>query len=797
MIVAWVLFPLVLLVVCLGCGLAVERAGGWRLPGTVLASIGLALVIVTATLTTYTNATARLTTATVVILALAGYATSMGRLRGLRPEPWALLAGLGVYAVMAAPIIMSGQASFLGYFVLNDTAVHFTLIDQLLSHGRDLAGIAPSSTQAVAQAYISTSYPIGSQVALGAIRPLVAQDVAWIFQPYLAVILSLGAVALYELLDRVVRSRPLRALCVFIASQAGLVYAYYLEASIKEVATTWVITLTVVMVLTTLRGRLRPRGVVGLAIVAVAAFDVLDLAIAPWVAIPLAVFVVAAAWRARFAVRAMPAGRLALASVATLAVVGVAAAPIIAHARTFLEVDSAVLTQQGDLGNLVTPLLRWQMLGIWPSGDFRFPVIDHYRITYALLGIALASAVFGALWLPRRRAAGPLLLLVGDGVAALYLLSRASPYASAKVMMIFSLTVVLTAMLGAVALHDTGRRIEGWALALLLAGGVLWTNWVAYRGASVAPRQRLEELASIGTRFSGQGPTFYNLPDEFATHFLREVAVADPVYSPPAPRPGLPPRNLTNERTPWDPSELSEPYLQHFRLLILNRSPTTSRPPANYRLVYSDGYYDVWRRTGEPQVLDELPLGGLLEPNSVPRCSTVAALAGRARREHARLAYATREPVASLVPTAVARPDNWGEVDGQPDSLIPRREPGTITGAVRVAASGRYNISLEGAFSEQLHIRIDGREVGSPSYQLGSPEQVIPVGQVYLRAGIHSVSIAAPGGGLEPGVTQSHQTIGPLMLVPAAEAEPVEQIAPSRARSLCGRALDWIEVVRP
>ena len=796
MIVSWVLFPLVLLAVCLGCGLAVERAGGWRLPGTLLMSVGLALVVVVATLMTYRSATAPFTTPLVLVLALAGYASSMNRVRGLRPEPWALIAGIGVFAVMAAPIVMSGNATFLGYFVLNDTAVHLTLIDHLLSHGRDMAGVPPSGVLAVLQGYISTSYPIGSQVALGAIRPLVAQDVAWIFQPYIAAILSLGAVALYELIGNVVRSRPLRALCVFTASQAGLVYAYYLEASIKELASTWVVTLTVVMVLATLRGRLRPRTVVPLGIVTVAAFDVLNLAIAPWVGIPLAVFVVVAAWRARLALRRLPARRLALSSAATLGVLAAVASPIITSAHTFLNVANSVLTQQGDLGNLVAPLVRWQMLGIWPSGDFRFPVVAHYRITYALLGIALGSAVFGTLWLLRRRAAGPLLLLAGNGIAALYLLSRASPYAGAKVMMIFSMTVVLVVMLGAVALHDTGRRVEGWALAALLAGGVLWTNALAYHGASVAPRQRLEELASIGSRFSGKGPAFYNLPDELAVHFLRAVAPADPAYEPPSPRPGLAPRNYTNVRATWDPDELSEAYVQRFRLLILNRSPRASRPPADYQLAYRGRYYDVWRRTATPQVLEHMPLGSGLEPVSVPRCSTVKALAARARRDRAQLAYATRAPMASLVPTQAARPNNWGEVDGDPYSLIPRQEPGVIVGAAQVKASGRYNVWLQGSFSERLHIQIDGREIASPSYQLGSPGQVLPIGAVYLRAGVHSISIAAPGGGLAPGVALVNQTIGPLMLVPSSEAEPVGVVDPARARSLCGRSLDWIEIVR-
>src|SRR5580704_15234053 len=101
MIVSWLLFPLVLLAVCLGCGLAVERIAGWRLPGTMLVSIGLALVIVIATLLTSSVSLAKLATAAVLVVALAGFASSIRRTRRLRPDPYACAVGLGVYAVLA------------------------------------------------------------------------------------------------------------------------------------------------------------------------------------------------------------------------------------------------------------------------------------------------------------------------------------------------------------------------------------------------------------------------------------------------------------------------------------------------------------------------------------------------------------------------------------------------------------------------------------------------------------------------------------------------------------------------
>ena len=76
--------------------------------------------------------------------------------------------------MFAAPVVLSGNAAFLGYFMLNDAAVHFALIDQLLSHGRDLT--PPAVRLSAIENFSGTDYPIGSQVALGAVRPLIGQD---------------------------------------------------------------------------------------------------------------------------------------------------------------------------------------------------------------------------------------------------------------------------------------------------------------------------------------------------------------------------------------------------------------------------------------------------------------------------------------------------------------------------------------------------------------------------------------------------------------------------------------------
>ncbi len=790
MIVAWLLFPLVVLAACLGCGLLVEWLAGWELPGTILVSLGLALIMVVATLTTDSATTAPVTTPLVIVLALAGLGLGRGRLRALRPDGWAVGVAVGVFCVCAAPVVASGSASFLGYFVLNDAIFHFALINQLLSHGHDISHLPLSSYQAVLNSYLTTSYPTGADLPIGVLRPLVGEDVAWIFQPYMAMIVALGGAAVYELLRETVAYRPLRAVAAFISAQAGMLFAYYLQASIKEVATTWIITVTIVLVFATLARGMRLRGLLPLVVATFAGLDLLDLAIAPWLALPLVVFIVIAGWRVRHVVRRQSRRRLILGVGGAVIVLAAVAVPVIQRASTFLSVATAILTQKGDLGNLLSPVSKWEMTGIWPIGDFRLPAA-HQHLAFVLIGVELVSAVFGTLWAIRTRRYAPLVLLVGNGIAAAYLLHRGSPYADAKVMMVFSLTAVATAMLGPAAFYDSGRRIEAWGIAAAIAAGVLWTNALGYHDASVAPRARLQELASIGQRFSGEGPSFYNLADEFAAYFLRQTAPTDTSLSPAAPRPGIaaPPG-----RAPWDLDDLPLTTVESFRLLVLGNAALTSRPPANYRLAYQGRYYDVWERTRSPTVLSHLPLGGTLYPASIPRCSLVRSTAAQAAREHARLAYVVRPPSPAMVPTKAARPATWVAVD--PFTVTLDGGAGMASAHVQTPQAGEYQVSVEGDISQRLRVLVDGRQVGTVAYQLGPPGQITPVGTISLAAGVHTVAVARPGANLSPGDGGLGRSLGPVLLVRGPTVPAVSEIAPAQARSLCGQSLDWIEIVR-
>src|SRR6476661_2745006 len=151
LIASWVLFPLVLGLVFLGCGLLAERLSGREIPGALLIPLGFAVVIAAGELTTSTDATAELTTPLVAGLAVAGFGLTWP-LRRLRRVSWPLAAaGAGVFAVFAAPVVLSGQATFAGYIKLDDTATWFALTDRIMQHGHSLAGLAPSSYEATVQ----------------------------------------------------------------------------------------------------------------------------------------------------------------------------------------------------------------------------------------------------------------------------------------------------------------------------------------------------------------------------------------------------------------------------------------------------------------------------------------------------------------------------------------------------------------------------------------------------------------------------------------------------------------------
>ena len=234
LLVAWVVYPVVALALSLGCGLLLELVSGRRASRACSSRRpGSRSSWSSSSLTTASSGTAQLTTPLLVALAVVGLGLSVGDPR--RPRLWPAVAALGVFAVFAAPIVLSGSATFAGYITLDDTATWLALSDNAMVHGRDLSQLAPSTYQTVLHDYLSGGYPLGAFLPLGIGHQLTRIDSAWLFQPQIAFLASMLSLSLYALAEPLVRSRPLRAAAAFLGAQAALLFGYAFWSGIKEV----------------------------------------------------------------------------------------------------------------------------------------------------------------------------------------------------------------------------------------------------------------------------------------------------------------------------------------------------------------------------------------------------------------------------------------------------------------------------------------------------------------------------------------------------------------------------------
>jgi hypothetical protein len=189
------------------------------------------------------------------------------------------------------------------------------------------------------------------------------------------------------------------------------------------------------------------------------------------------------------------------------------------------------------LGNLFGQISPFEVLGIWPSGDFRLapgdgavPALGYY------LGIAFALALFayGLVQLWRRRETA---ILAGLGTAALaYIAARVvgTPYTAAKAIEIAAPLVALVILLPLLAeacrvgslvgnKSDIRRLLLPVAAALFIAAAGV-CSLLALANAPVGPTSYSSKLSEY-RRLVGEGPTLVYaspqlLEEEHGTPFL-------------------------------------------------------------------------------------------------------------------------------------------------------------------------------------------------------------------------------------------------------------------------------------
>jgi hypothetical protein len=762
LLAAWVLFPGALLALTVG-----------RLPGPLVPISGLAVIVVGGQFLTWTPMTAELLVGATVALAIAGLAAGRRRL-GAGVDGWAAAAALASFALLAAPIVLSGEATFAGYVKLDDTATWMALTDRVIESGRTLGGLAPSTYEATLAFNLGEGYPVGAFLPLGIASAIAGQDVAWTIQPYMAALGAALALGLWQLAAPVLASRPLRALVAVVGSQAALLYGYYLWGGVKEIAAAALLASAVPLAIFAADRGFQARAMIPLALVCAALLGVLSAAGAIWLVAPLAgaVCVVLTTTGARRAVRAaLVFGAL----VASLAL------PVLT-AGGLLPPTASPLTSEDALGNLIEPLEAAQLAGIWPAGDFR---VDPTALpaTTLLVVVAICFAV-GALVLAWRRRAWGVPLYVGGALLGCALIcALGSPWVDGKALATASPAIPFAAALGGAALWARGRRAEGAVALVAVAGGVLWSNALQYRDVDLAPRDQLSELERIGERIDGEGPTLMTEYQPYgARHFLRG---ADPEAASELRRRPVPlvsGRTLAKGRHA-DTDRLDPRALVAYRTLVLRRTPAQSRPPSPFELAWRGDFYEVWQRpaAGFERVIRHVGLGEGESPVGRPSCDKVRELAARAAGRGT-LTAASRPGVTTVRPAGATVAGIAG---------------GEFAASMKAPRASEYEFWLGGSVRSRAELLVDGRPAGEVRHHLNHAGLYTRLGEARLEPGRHDVVVRFAGPDMHPGSGGSSGGIGPLVLTDsdAAEAHVLEVSAAKAQERLCGRRWDWIELV--
>jgi hypothetical protein len=121
---------------------------------------------------------------------------------------------------------------------------------------------------------------------------------------------------------------------------------------------------------------------------------------------------------------------------------------------------------------------------------------------------------------------------------------------------------------------------------------------------------------------------------------------------------------------------------------------------------------------------------------------------------------------------------------------------------IAVATGERYRLWLGGSFVRGFNVSIDGRYLGRVWNELSNVGTYVPIASRNLGPGVHTIALTYPHQGLDPGsgdiahyegTNLTEIALEPLQTPPAQ----LLRVAPAQARTLCGRPLDWVELVAP
>lgn len=801
MIIVWVGLPLLLLLLCYGFGLAFTLITRKPLSFTLTTVIGFLLMAILGSLTTISTVTAPYTAIILGLISATGLAVSVIWFRShFRFEFLPPLAGLITYFVFSLPTVAYGHPTWAGWIKLDDNSSFLAVTDRLMNVGRTVPAPIVSTFDRLLQTFFASetnghfSYPVGTFIPFGVVSKLTGVEKAWFYQPYLTLAAALVAMLFVLILKSRVTSRGLLVAMASLSAMASTLYSYVMWGGVKEI----VIVIPLALFALTLFHALENKESREYYLYALIAFFgilvVGGTASIAYVAPIILIALLIKLWSKNRTFFYLTSGST---SVLVLVLVLLLKAGNKSITHLFIPII-------GDNGNLARSLNMGQLIGIWPSQDFRLEPV-YKPLTFALIGIAFVFVLAGIYFsIVKGKWVIPAL------VASCLAVVTASYFwggiwLTGKAIAVASPIFLLTASVGVYELwlevgQDSRAKFAEFnpraliaVMAILVGSGVFISDVYTYKNVWLAPFSQQDELSYIGKTFVGQGPALMTEYSVYGSrYFLRNLeaeAVSElRVHVIPTRDGNQVPKGYAADIDLFDPATID-----YYNLLVLRKSPNASRPPLDYNLAWSGEHYEVWKKVPGINVVATLPLGSIFYPGATPTCDAVTTfLAQRTKTEKIYTAIRSKDYVVDF--TTGQLPANW--------SLL-----STYTGGVHVAGAGafnrnftvdttqNYNMWVAGSYPGRLKVLVDGRQVYSgDSVFEGNQFLTNPLGSVELSNGAHVLTVIYDTPKLMPG-SDSVSEFGPIYFSSQTAADvKVKQVSISRIPQLCTENLDWIAI---
>lgn len=808
MLIIWLLVPFALLLLCYGIGTVISFATKTSSSIAQVVVIGFLGTVVIGSLIVLDSKIAKFAAPVLGFIGLAGLVLA------LRKKNWrtdfnspAAISGALTYVVFSLPGLNYGKPTWAGWVQLDDNSSWYAITNRLLTLGHSIPSPVLTTYDRVIQTYLGGnqfnyagynggqfSYPTGALIPFGTISKLTGVELAWLFQPYLA----FGAGLLSMLFALILRNRIQRKshliLGAVLASSASTYFSYAMWGGIKEIVLVIPITFFAFTFLEAVEAKFNVRHYFVPFFTLVALYFIGEKTSFAFI-LPMIVVGILLAAKKR--------GRKTL--YGSFGMVGFLALFVIYSLISKNFLYKMVVPTIVDNGNLYGHLNPLQIMGIWPSRDFRVSPMWP-PITFMIILCALALVLLG-FWESIKRAEWviPVLLLSTTTVFG-FSRAYAGVWLTGKAIAVASPIFLMACVLGMRELFGFISRFASWkqrvvkivtmTIVICISGGVILSNFMTYQNIWFAPNSQVEELRNIGHKFAGQGPTLMTEYSPYgARYFLREIdaeaASELRVHVIPMRDGNQVPKGASADIDLFDNTSID-----YFNLLVLRRSAAASRPPLNYSLAWTGTHYEVWKRNGvNLQVKRTFILGNNFSSGSTPTCDQVATfLLGRLPSE--RVFSVVRDKAYSIPLDGGDLPSGW-----TPSTFLSGavnfQKAGAISRNFSVEIEKDYQFWLSGSFPGELQVLVDGNEFFSgKSIFEGNNSLSNPLGMVHLTPGSHLMTLIYKTPIFQAGA-RVQSSFGPIFLTSQTAAQSrVQTVTKAQIPDLCRQNLDWIAIAQ-